>query len=180
MGFPVGGTKSRCNLLYGDWTTIGWRRRRRLLLQPRILRRCRCSTVGNCRSERHSLWSAVRAKRWIVSNRSMSHRKWPRALRRRDPWGNAIASLGLSISSLYLSLSLCDVSTANEFLVQVPMGIRRSIAPAARQILDFDITGLIDEYDTNRSCRIGDFVWLHCPQYFERHSATHVTLHFHM
>lgn len=62
-----------------------------------------------------------------------------------------------------VSLTTRDVSTANEFLVRVPTGIRRSIAPAARQILDFDITGLIDEYDTNRPCRTADFVWLPLP-----------------
>jgi len=155
-----------------DWMTASTTK------MPRVLRRCRCSTVGNCRRKRYSLWSPVRTKCRIVSNGSTSHRKWPRALRRRDPWGNVIArftwsaSLSLSLSlclylSIYLSISLslflCDVSTANEFLIRVPTGIWRSIVPAARQILDFDITGLIDEYDTNRPCRIGDFVWLPLP-----------------
>jgi len=134
------------------------------------IRRCRCNTVGNSRSERHSLWSLVRAKRsnsfeWIhVIPEVTSCTRC-----RRDSWGNAIAcfawslSLSLSLSLPSLPPSFCDVSTTNEFLVRVPTGTWRSIVFAVRQILDFDITGLIDEYDTNQPSRIGYFVWLPLP-----------------
>ena len=174
MGFPVEGTKSRCNLHYGDWTTIGWQHR--LATTMTMVRRPGYEDVvatpwGTAEASDTVFDRSCELNVRIVSNGSTLYQKWPRAL---DAEGTHEAmrspalldlslSLSLSLSLPSLPPSFCDVSTTNEFLVRVPTGTWRSIVFAVRQILDFDITGLIDEYDTNQPSRIGYFVWLPLP-----------------